>query len=283
MRLEELARGVRDGNLVNRGVGVTFDDGYQETLHTVKPMLERYEVPATVFATTGTIGRSREFWWDELERILLQPGRLPAHLHLEIQGRRYNWDLGEYADYSRADFHHYRDWNLLNIDDPTPRHSVYRALHELIMYLGAANQLQVLDHLLHWSGKKLTVRRTHRALETDEIVELEKGGLLEVGAHTANHLALTSQPEDVQDQEIKQSKSFLERLLGHQVKSFAYPYGFCSKASVTLSRQAGFEYACAGSSESIHKKSDLFKLPRMEVLDWVGEKFAQRLKKIIAV
>src|SRR5262245_13457331 len=64
---------LRRGTLV-----VTFDDGYSDNLYLARPLLERYDVPATVFLVTGYIGGDREFWWDELENILLQPEILPA-------------------------------------------------------------------------------------------------------------------------------------------------------------------------------------------------------------
>ena len=68
---------VSGGDVPSAGVVVTFDDGYADNFHNAKPLLERYEIPATVFVTTGYLQDQREFWWDELERILLQPGTLP--------------------------------------------------------------------------------------------------------------------------------------------------------------------------------------------------------------
>jgi peptidoglycan/xylan/chitin deacetylase (PgdA/CDA1 family) len=67
MRLLGLARATARRRLPSRGVVVTFDDGYADTLSIAKPLLERYEIPATVFVIAGYLGR--EFWWDELIRI----------------------------------------------------------------------------------------------------------------------------------------------------------------------------------------------------------------------
>ena len=37
------------------------------------------------------VGREREFWWDELEAILLAPRELPQALRLEIGGQTHEW------------------------------------------------------------------------------------------------------------------------------------------------------------------------------------------------
>ncbi|MFQ5936744.1 MAG: polysaccharide deacetylase family protein [Acidiferrobacterales bacterium] len=289
VRLEELAHRVRDGNMPEHAVCVTFDDGYDDNLHIAKPLLERYDVPATVFMTTGTIGRSREFWWDELERVFLQPGCLPVRLQLAVNGQRFEWELGESSHYSENDLHQNKAWTMPDPDgpnapsDPTPRHTAFRALDQLLQSMAEADRQQVLDRLLDWSGVRPTVRPTHRALDLEKVVELGRGGIVEVGAHTVNHLELPAQPAEVQREEIRQSKSALEQRLGHPVKSFAYPYGFYSEESVTAVREAGFEYACACLSRTVRRNSDLFLLPRVDVLNWDGDAFARRLRKHLGV
>src|SRR3954470_15948888 len=50
---------------------ITFDDGYADNLHEAAPLLAAAGVPATVFVVSGQVGTTDEFWWDELERVLL--------------------------------------------------------------------------------------------------------------------------------------------------------------------------------------------------------------------
>ena len=67
--LAELAAGLEAGSVPRRSVVVTFDDGYRDNLHVAKPLLERYEIPATVFVVSGYVDSDRDFWWDELAEL----------------------------------------------------------------------------------------------------------------------------------------------------------------------------------------------------------------------
>ena len=278
MRLEELAQGVRARNLPDRAVCVTFDDGYQDNLYTAKPLLERYDVPATVFMTAGKIGRNREFWWDQLERVFLQPGRLPARLQLDVGGQNFDWDLSASADYSEDSLHRDRAWTLLDSNPPTARHSTFAAIYHVVQPMDEVDRVQVLDRLFDWSGISREVRATRRALDPDEIVALDKGDIVEVGGHTVHHPALSTQPTEVQHEEIFQCKSLLEKWLGHRVPSFSYPYGLYSDESVSKVREAGFDNACACMYRTVRRDSECFLLPRIDIYDVGGDVFAEELR-----
>jgi len=275
--LQQLAEALVHGELPDRSVVVTFDDGYSDNFHNAKPLLERYDIPATVFLTTGYIGHEREFLWDELERLLLQPGTLPEKLHLSVNGSTYQWEIGEAAYYSEETYQRLRCWQIEQQDDPTPRHSLYRTLWQLLYPLCDGERRKVLDDLLAWGSAKLTGRATHRALSPDEMVILAQGGLVEVGAHTATHPSLPTLPLALQRNEIQGSKNCLEEIVGRPVRSFAYPHGDYTADTVAVVRGAGFACACSTFSNGVRRRTDHFQLPRVQVLDWDGEEFARRL------
>ena len=64
---------------------------------------------------------------------------------------------------------------------------------------------------------------SHNLLQDGDIVAIDKK--FEVGAHTMSHPDLTRITSSQVESEIKDSKTYLEDLLGHQVAMFGYPYG----------------------------------------------------------
>ena len=277
--LDDLAEAVREGRVPHGSVSVTFDDGYADNLIAAKPLLEKYGVPATVFMTTGSSGRTREFWWDELERIFLGSGRLPERLDLRINGSAQSWMLGDAAGLGADDLQKHRKWNLLDDSSPTARHEVFRSVYDLLQPMPIAQRTEVLDELLTWAGEESIVRDSHRALELEELAALVDGDTVRVGGHTVNHPALDSQPIAVQRQEITQCKAMLEDALHQPLRSFAYPYGYFSDATVAEVQSAGFDHACACLSRPVRTDSHPFMLPRIDVGNWTGEDFERRLQK----
>jgi len=140
------------------------------------------------------------------------------------------------------------------------------------------DRLTVRDELLAWAGDSGNARKTHRVLECDEIIELARGGLIEIGSHTVTHPQLSALNLDSQRYEILQSKRKLEEILDGPVIGFAYPHGRkCdyTDETVALVREAGFEYSCATSLGVIDQGADRFQLPRVQVQDMDGESFAR--------
>jgi peptidoglycan/xylan/chitin deacetylase (PgdA/CDA1 family) len=279
--LQELSQVYQEGKFSRRAVVVTFDDGYYDNLANAKPLLETHDIPATVFVTTGYVGSRRECWWDELERLLLQPGILPYELSLTIDGKRHHWNLGNAASYTEEAYERYRTWNVRK-KILSGRQDLYNALHPLIRPLADESQREVMDVLFAWAGIKPTLRSTHRTLSTDELPYLATGELIDIGAHTITHPALSLLSPVKQQAEIQGSKTWLEEILGRPVSSFAYPYGLPSDYSaetIAAVKQSGFGCASSSYEDNVWRGSDRFQLPRRIVFDWDGEEFARKLRQ----
>lgn len=278
MSLRQLIQAQQEGHIPDRAVALTFDDGYANNLYKAKPLLERYDIPATVFVTSGYLGKNQEFWWDELEQILLRPYRLPETLSLGIGGNKHEWTLGAAVDYSEEQ--HRRDANRTVWEaEPGSRLALYLSIWQQLRVLPDKQVRDVLDEIIAWANVKPTVRQTHRPLTSSEMGWLEQGGLIEVGAHTVTHPLLANRSLTTQRKEIMGGKTELEDILGHSVISFSYPYGNYTAETVALIQEAGFSCACSTVADNVWRNTDLFRLPRFEVKDWGGDEFARRLSK----
>jgi peptidoglycan/xylan/chitin deacetylase (PgdA/CDA1 family) len=88
---------------------------------------------------------------------------------------------------------------------------------------------------------------------------------MELGAHTRNHLDLTTCSDEVARQEIAGSKQDLEQALGIEVRSFSYPYGEHRPEHVEMARQAGFATATTIVSTRARQGDDPLRLPRISI------------------
>jgi peptidoglycan/xylan/chitin deacetylase (PgdA/CDA1 family) len=257
-------------------VVVTFDDGYVDNLHQAMPILQQFEIPATFFLTTGWLSQQREFWWDELDQLLLQPGRLPETLRLTMDGKSDEWCLGEAANYTAEDADHHHRWCTLE-QPPTLRHDTYYEVWKRLYALPPEKRQSVLDEILEWAEAEVVERATHCRLSQEEVVALSRSRLVEIGAHTVNHPVLPTLSPAAQKREIELSKTALEELLDCPVTSFAYPHGDYSEETICLVQQAGFSRACTSRPDQVSQHHDPFQLPRFHVGDWDGDEFAKRI------
>lgn len=257
-------------------VVVTFDDGYADNLNQAMPKLKQFEIPATFFLTTGWLSWQREFWWDELDRLLLQPGRLPEIMRLTIDEKSDVCCLGEAANYTAEDADHHHRWCTLE-QPPTLRHYTYYEVWKRLYPLPSQKRQSVLDEIVEWADAEVVERPTHRRLSKEEAIALSRNRLVEIGAHTVNHPVLPTLSPAAQKREVELSKTALEELLDRAVTSFAYPHGDYSEETIGLVQQAGFSRACTSRPDLVLQQHDPFQLPRFHVGDWDGDEFAKRI------
>ena len=280
--LRDLVHQLDENQVPHRAVAITFDDGFADNLHYAKPLLERHQIPATVFVTAGAVDQPIEFWWYDLERILLQPGILPNQLSLTINGVAYEWHLGDSTTYTEAEYQGYHTWDILKPESPTPRHALYRELGSLIRTLAASTRQQLIREIVGWAGVTEAGRPENLALTRAELQRLASGNLVEIGVHTMTHPVLSAISKAEQQSEIQQSKETLEHLLEQPVTSFAYPYGAkadYTSETVEIARAVGFSSTCSNFGGVVLKGVDRFELPRFLVRNWPGDEFAHRLQE----
>ncbi|MDB5173782.1 MAG: polysaccharide deacetylase [Phycisphaerales bacterium] len=276
--LSELVSGLREGRVPHRAVAVTFDDGHAEMLHTVKPLLERYDIPATAFLINDALGQTHEFWWDQLARALLGPGRVPQTLSLSIGGRRFDRDLGEAAEYGAEQWERDRGWHMDDAQIPGPRQALFKELHPLLGGLSIHEREPVLEQLRRWAGAPNDVRPGYGVLTREEAARLAEGGLVDIGGHTVTHPMLPPLSPAQHQSEIAGGKAALEGLIGRTISQFAYPYGWHSDETIWAVKEAGFLGASSLIPVPLRRGWDAYRIPRLCAGPWTGDQLSQRLR-----
>lgn len=237
-------------------VMVTFDDGYADNLHVALPIAERFEVPLTVFITSGALNDGRGFWWDRLAGLVLDRPEPEARFCVETTSTRLDVSFQGLDRWERA------MWAVQTRLRSSSASEIEEVLAQLEATLGPGA-----------SGAP--------AVLTDaEVIELSQHPLVTIGAHTTDHALLAGRSAASQTESILRCKEHLESLTGERVNHFAYPFGGrgdFDETSVDAVDRAGFETACTAMDGRASGFCGRFLLPRRFMLDWDTGEFSSRL------
>lgn len=260
MHLSRLVGCLKESSLPLKSVAVTFDDGYADNLQEAKPILEKYDVPATVFVCTGYAGK--EFWWDELDRLVRSSEADLESFRLEVGKSRFLWSSSDLSPEAGVNI----------------RRKFRRDVYNFLLELDFEEQMQAMTTIRSFFGVSST-QPAARAMTSDELQQLVQGGLIQVGAHTRHHPMLTKLSVIRQREEVIASKQDLETWLGERVDGFAYPNGQSSDESKHIVREAGFAFACTSLHDVVRPTSDLHALTRFWQKDVDGDTFLRGVRR----
>lgn len=200
---------IRPGSIM-----ITFDDGYRSFLTNVFPIVSKLSIATTLFVVTGYLNSpGKLFWWDELYRAVMTAK--PQTLRVP--------ELGE-----------------LCLLDGVSRLDSFYILVDLIKSLPFSQGMHLQGLILEQLDAPPVNGRT--LLTWDEVKLLAQGNVA-IGAHTRWHPILTRVSRDRAWEEIRGSKSDLERQVGKALPIFAYPNGLegdFNETIMDLLREEGF-------------------------------------------
>jgi peptidoglycan/xylan/chitin deacetylase (PgdA/CDA1 family) len=276
--LDELVQAVRSRAVPSRAVAVTFDDGYADNLEAAAPILVEHGVPATLFVTTGFVGRSSEPWWDELTALVLETEILPETLTLRIGSAERQCRVPPLSDDDRPPrVNHVRPW----LARRGTRLEAYYRIWNVARGVGPSERNGLLAELARWAGVPRRARPSPSMLTERQLRELAALPGVTIGCHTVTHPALSLCSPEAQRREIAGSVEWLRRHLGFAPRHFSYPFGEWDAAAATTVEELGLRSACTTTATPVWWGSQIYALPRVPVEDCDGTQLDRRLVAVL--
>lgn len=113
--------------------------------------------------------------------------------------------------------------------------------------------------------RRETVFPPHSMVSWNQLPELEEQGV-EIGSHSHTHRDLDLADLRIAADEVIRSRELLEDALGHEIRSFAYPYGHFTSRLRRVVAQCGYDSACAVRSRLSQVGDNIFALARLPLL-----------------
>ena len=184
-------------------VAITFDDGYHDQLEIAGPALAEFDIPATVFVTSGFVDGEIWMWWDQIRYALERTERTSLTM-AEISGSPLTWSS---AEHSRVRAAALLTEYLKRVPDD----------HRRIVMEGLSQALDIEIPSIPPSSFAPTDWRTMR--------QWEALGLIKFAPHTRSHPILSRTDEWLARDEIEQSWRRLVEELAAPSPVLAFPNG----------------------------------------------------------
>jgi peptidoglycan/xylan/chitin deacetylase (PgdA/CDA1 family) len=258
--LDTLLKGL-DGQieLPRNAVVITFDDGYKDVQQIALPILNKYDMPATLFITTDAIDIGRSLWTNKLYSAISNTSKNSIEFAFpdELQPKYYPLKYSKEKKTTSLSL----SGNLKTLS-PTLRTQMLSKLFESLEVDSSydpCDQLPMLD----W----------------DDIRQLQSHNFT-IGSHTVSHPILSKCSCEEQRKELAESKNTIENLLGIPCKVLAYPNGqpddFTTE-TMRLAEEVGYEAAFSFFAGVVNPGIDMFRIPRNPIFEVPLHTFATQI------
>jgi peptidoglycan/xylan/chitin deacetylase (PgdA/CDA1 family) len=209
-----------------KACAITFDDGWLDNYEFALPLLQRHQVPATLFAVADKIGTSFRFWPNIVSELVA--ARAPQ--------------LREHPMLAEAESLAQQGYS---------REGIAHVIAGLKQY----SEAQIFEALNAIGWQKALDGGNRALMNQVEITELANSGWVSIGSHTCTHQRLDKglNASGIKD-EVVNSRAKLEQLLQRPVPLFCFPNGDYNPEA--LARVKETYQAAVTTQKGINKADD---------------------------
>lgn len=242
LSLTEAVSHLNEGaSLPSRSAVITVDDGYRDFYEFAFPVLERFSMPATLYAVTDFIDGADWIWTDKARFILMRTDK--AALDFGIGDKTFRCTLDDLESRLAAAGRINSELKKLSDDKK----------NEVLVEFSTAMNVEIPALPPDEFGP----------FNWDNAREMEKGGVT-IGSHTRSHPILTNVDADRLGAELQTSRSLIQNKLQKEEVHFCYPNGNVSPRERDAVEAAGYASAVTTEIRLCENIEDKFLIPRID-------------------
>ncbi|MFC2061052.1 glycosyltransferase [Elusimicrobiota bacterium] len=257
--LEEAVCLLKDNKKIpDHTVVITFDDGYLDNYTEAFPILRHYNIPATVFLSTGEINSGLPFWYDRIAISFMATEERAIDLEPFVKGK-------------------------YQLESEYDRYQTARKVIEIAKYLTKEERNELLNSIVNKLkiGESVKKNNAHSVMTWDQIKSMKEHGIT-FGGHGVTHSILTALSEDQAEYEIVESKRIIDAELNTGNMCFAYPNGQPEDYNDSIKemvRKAGYLAAVTLKPALNYRNGDPYALNRHCISSGTGNGISGKFSK----
>lgn len=247
---------------------ITFDDGWKDSFEQALPVLHEFQIPATIFLSTGFIGTSKRFWQERLNYMLKA-----LHYRCKSDIKLKKKALNKFRESEL------RNFILSDGRDLEEKISNFVAKQKKYKEEIVENLIDKMTRFLEIEDDKIT--QIDDFMSWDEI-RIMSNNRIDFGSHGMSHGILTRN-ENTAHKEISESKTVIEQELHTNINSFSYPNGDYNDEIIRLVRNSGYNIAFGTESGFVSPQDNPYKIKRINIHEDMTESIPMFLSRILRI
>ena len=231
--VDEYARKLLVGKKGIRDIAITFDDGSSANFIGLWPVLEKLQIPVSIFVTTRHLNNGLLLWDYFLNALCFDSG------------------------YQKITFND----TTYGLSSASQRRSTKNALFRLGIDLNT--QIEIQNVLSKNYPIPNHIIRFYEGMSSKQLRQAAKSRLILLGAHSVHHPNLSQLTAEEQFNEIRDSKRKIEEIIEDEVKMFAFPNGDYDSKTLKAIEKSGFDISFAVSTKNIGDSK--YEIPRVGI------------------
>ena len=244
----------------NKGVVLTFDDGFKDHYKYVLPELKKRNLWGIFYIPTGVYNKREVLGVHRVHFLKGKFGATTILKHLKYMVDDYMLDDSKIEDFDKEI---YQSHNYEKSE---------KQLRRLLNYYIKYDYRDIVLNNLMSTFFDEDALFDDLYLSKKEIISLKNNGNI-IGSHTVNHKVLSRLTFFEQFKEIKTSFDFLDGMLNQEYRSFCYPYGYKSsynEDTIKILKKLKVDDACIFDNKLQNDNYNNLELSRIDCNNFIN-------------